>query len=64
METFEVAKPNVKTVNKIPPDSNGDVHIELGEAIPNETIAEIIESDYVPSGDAVPLTTNDIDTVF
>lgn len=37
---------------------------ELVEAITNETIAEIVGSDYVPSEDAVPLTNSDIDTVF
>lgn len=63
METFEI-RPNVKTVNNTPPDSKGNVQVELADVIPNETIAEILESEYVPSEDAVPLTNSDIDSVF
>jgi hypothetical protein len=34
------------------------------QPIENETIAEIVESEYVPAGDAVPLSNTDIDSVF
>lgn len=50
---------------KVSVDGSGDVALQaaVGE-IPNETIAEILDSEYVPSEDAVPLTSSDIDSVF
>ena len=46
-------------------DGGTDVTLQatVGE-IQNETIAEILDSEYVPSEDAVPLTNSDIDSVF
>lgn len=46
------------------PGGAGGAWNELAEAITNETIAEIVESEYMPGEDAVPLTNSDIDTVF
>ncbi|WP_276764760.1 hypothetical protein [Phascolarctobacterium succinatutens] len=34
------------------------------QPIENETIAEIVESEYVPTDDAIPLSNTDIDSVF
>lgn len=45
----------------------GSVKKILGEEvapIPNETIAQIVESEYVSSEDAVPISHNEIDSVF
>lgn len=46
-------------------DGSGDVMLQATVAvISNETIAEILDSEYVPGEDAVPLTNSDIDSVF
>lgn len=50
---------------KVSLDGSSDVTLQaaVGE-IPNETIAEILDSEYVPGEDAVPLTNDDINSVF
>ena len=60
LDTTNVAKGQALTdgtVNWIVEDSGA-------QPIENETIAEILENEYVSADDAVPLSNNDIDSVF